>query len=159
MENIQENQLHEYATLGCIIKDNTLIQETVLREEYFRGNCQLLYKAMIELTAEGKPIDMISLINKQVERNFGGVATINECKNRANVLKFNDYVEIVIERWQEREKLNILALAAQENWKLDRITNELSKLQNNTINDRYEISDLIKRVYEMPWQEQQKKKA
>jgi len=154
-----EQQVHEYATLGCIIKDNTLIQDTVLREEYFRGNCRILYKAMCELVAEGKPIDMVSLLSKQIQNNFGGVATINECNNRSNVLKFNDYVNIVIEKWQEREKLNILSLASQENWKLDQITNELSKLQNNNVNDRYDIADLMKRVYEMPWKQQDKKKG
>lgn len=156
MENL-ENQLHEYAALGCIIKDNTLIQDTALREEYFRGNCRLLYKAMCELVAEGKPIDMVSLLSKQMQNKFGGVATITECNNRSNVLKFNDYVNIVIEKWQEREKLNILAIAAQENWKLDQITNELSKLQNNNVNDRYDIADLVKRVYELPWQKKEKK--
>lgn len=154
-----ENQLHEYAVLGCIIKDNTLIQDTVLREEYFRGNCRLLYKAMCELVAEGKPIDLVSLLSKQFQNNFGGAATITECNNRSNVLKFNDYVSIVIEKWQEREKLNILSLAAQENWSLDMITNELSKLQNNNVNDRYDIADLVKRVYELPWQAQEKKKG
>lgn len=157
--NITDINIHEYAVLGCIIKDNTLIKDTPLREEYFTGNTRNLFKAMLELENDNRVIDIVSLLSKQLERNYGGVATITECNNRSNVLKFNDYVSILIEKWQEREKLNILAIAAQENWKLDTITNKLNELQNNNVDDKYELSDLLKSIYEMPWQKQSKKKG
>ena len=157
--NATENNVHEYAVLGCIIKDNTLIKDTPLREEYFTGNTRMLFKAMIELENENKVIDIVSLLSKQLERNYGGVATINECNNRSNVLKFNDYMNILIEKWQEREKLNILAVAAQENWNLGMITSKLNELENNNVDDQYELADLLKNVYEMPWQKQEKKKG
>ena len=150
-----DNYVYEYATLGCIIKENHLIEDPNHKEELFTGQRRVLYRAMKELNAEKKPIDMVTLLTKQMQCDFGGVATITECQNRSYVKKYESYLKIAREEYTKREKVGILNNSLQDGWELERITEELNRLVSHDVNDRKEITDILKDMVEEPWVERQ----
>jgi len=149
--NTTDNNVHEYAVLGCIIKENHLIEDVNHKEEFFTGRLRILYRVMKELNAEKKPIDVVTLLTKQLTNDFGGVATITECNNRSYVKKYDSYLKLAREQYQEREKKAILNHALQEGWELERITNELNSLVSHDVNDRHEIKETLAKMLEEPW--------
>jgi replicative DNA helicase len=146
----------EEAILGTILKEPQLLAESELKEEYFqmRENRNIL-KAMKDLSSKGQAIDMITLLTSVKPETIGGAGKLNKIQNLANELKFDSYVEILIDTWREREKLNILELAKQENWGLHKITSELDGLISNKVNDHQNIQSLITDVFEDPWIEKE----
>ena len=148
-----DNYVYEYATLGCIIKENHLIEDPNHKEEFFTGQRRLLYRAMKELNAEKKPIDMVTLLTKQLQCDFGGVATITECQNRSYVKKYESYLKIAREEYTKREKKAILAQALQEDWEVERVSTELDRLVNHDVNDRKESANTLKEMLELPWKD------
>ena len=148
-----DNYVYEYATLGCIIKENHLIEDPNHKEEFFTGQRRLLYRAMKELNAEKKPIDMVTLLTKQLQCDFGGVATITECQNRSYVKKYESYLKIAREEYTKREKKAILAQALQEDWEVERVSRELDGLVNHDVNERKESANTLKDMLEEPWKD------
>ena len=148
--------LVEEAVLSTILKEPHLLNDSDLKPEYFQSaqNRSLLHN-MKELAAQGKPVDMITLITHGDVESFGGAGKLNKIAPQANVGKFDNYVELLIEKWQEKEKLNVLEIAKHENWSLDRITKTLSDLVSSKVDDYKSINDLVMSVAEAPWNEKE----
>ena len=112
-------QLAEEAVLGTILKENHLLLDANLKEEYFSGENKALFIAMKELQQKGRLVDLVTLLTHSNHAAFGGAGKLNKIQSLANVNKFDKYVEILVDKWREKEKLNILELARLENWNLN----------------------------------------
>ncbi|MBD8028180.1 DNA helicase [Ureibacillus sp. Re31] len=149
--------LNEEVILGTILKAPHLLMDTDLKTDYFQQTeHKNLLNAMKKLSREGQAIDLVALITKFPPERFGGVGKLNQMLNMANETKFDDYVNLLIDQWREREKLNILEIAKIDNWNLERITNELNSLVSNNTNDHSTIKELVTAVAEDPWTPKEK---
>lgn len=148
--------LTEEAVLGTLLKFPHLLADTDLKPSYFQyvENRNVL-QAMKELNAKGQVVDLITMLTQGRPEEFGGAGKLNKIQNLANEEKFDSYVEILLDKWREREKLNILEVAKHENWNLEKITNELNSLVSNNTDDHNNINDLIMQVAEDPWKPMQ----
>ena len=147
--------LVEESLLGTILKEPHLLQDADLKSEYFKyGEHKNILSAMKSLASKGQPIDIITLLTQSDPASFGGASKLEKIKNLASESKFESYLDILLEKWREGEKLNILEIAKHENWNLTKITTELNNLASNKVNDYNNIKDLMLQVAEMPWQEQ-----
>lgn len=148
--------LIEESILGTIMKEPHLLMDTDLKPEYFQyhENRNLLI-AFRELQRKGLVIDMVTLITMTDHQSYGGAGKLNKIQNLANVDKFDSYVDILLERWREREKQNILEIAKQENWSIERITKALDDLTDNLVDDRSNIKELVLEVAEDPWKKRE----
>ena len=152
--------LTEEAVLGTILKAPHLLSDTDLQPEYFQDTeNKNLYKAMRELHQQGKPVDMVILLTQTKHEKFGGAGKLNKIRNLANEEKFDSYVDVLVDDWREREKLNILEVAKHENWKLEKITTELNSLMSNKIDDRHNIKESLVKYVEAPWKPLEKPKG
>ena len=146
--------LVEEAVLSTILKEPHLLSDVELKPEYFQSmENRSLFLNMKQLASQGKHIDMITLITAGDVESFGGAGKLNRIAPQANAGKFDNYVNLMIEQWQEREKLNVLEIAKLENWSLERITKELNDLVSTKVDDFHDINDLLVEVYESPWEE------
>ena len=59
----------------------------------------------------------------------------------------------MLDVWREREKQNVLQIAGQENWPIDRVVSALDALMDNRVSDHADIFDLLMDVYEDPFTE------
>lgn len=144
--------LTEEAVLGTLLKFPHLLTDTDLKPSYFQyAENRNVLQAMKELNAKGQVVDLITMLTQCRPEEFGGAGKLNKIQNLANEEKFDSYVEILLDKWREREKQNILEVARHENWPLEKITNELNSLVSNNTDDHNRINELVMQVAEDPW--------
>ncbi|MEK5442469.1 DnaB-like helicase C-terminal domain-containing protein [Fredinandcohnia sp. FSL W7-1320] len=146
----------ETAYLGCLIKANYLIKDTVIYPEQLEGALhQELMRRMVDISNAGKSIDLISLTTMPDLENFGGMSYLSSLLSHADVEKYEEFEGLIIDLWKEREKKNILTLASMGNWEISRVIGELDKINQVKINDHTPLDQALVQMYEAPWQEQE----
>ncbi|WP_339254308.1 DnaB-like helicase C-terminal domain-containing protein [Sporosarcina sp. FSL W8-0480] len=146
----------EKAVLGSMLKENYLITDSNLAVSQFTDAVhKMIFQSMKELYSKGKAVDFITLLTMNNPQDLGGANYIHNLTNYAQIDKFDDHVGAMLDVWREREKQNVLHLAAQENWQIDRIMTNLEALIDNRASDHSSISDLLVDVYEAPFIEQE----
>lgn len=147
--------LAEKAYMGTILKENYLINETVIKPEHLTDSRhQKLFEEIKRLTTEGKKADLVTLAMSKNIQDFGGMSYINELLSYADPVKFDSYENLVLETWREQEKERVLTTAKLQEWSIEKVIGELERI--NTIrkaDDHKKIKDLLLEVYETPWQE------
>lgn len=148
----------EKSVLGSMIKENHLIKDTVLKPHHFEDNRhkQLLH-TMIKLSNEGKSVDKVTLSMLPNLLNIGGISYINECVTYANVDKFENYEDIILESWRNREKRNVLNVALTDDWEIGKVVEKLDNLNESRVDDHADINDVLADIYELPFTEQKEK--
>lgn len=142
----------EKAVLGTMLKENYLIGESSLSPAIFETAVHKnIYSAMDEIYKQKKHVDVITMITYKDPRDFGGANYLNELMNFVNVEKFDQHVNALFDVWREREKRNVIQIASMEDWDIEKVVNELSKLANNQVDDHTSISDSLVKVYEDPF--------
>ncbi|GAB6891125.1 replicative DNA helicase [Geobacillus stearothermophilus] len=142
----------EKAILGTFLEHQYLLKDTILNTHHFEeARHRRLFDTMKQLVNDGKMVDIVSLAMAADIAELGGVSYLNELADYANEQKFEQYEQLVLDSWKEREKKRILTVAAQENWPIDRITSELDKLNQARLDDYSSITDLAAEIYDAPW--------
>ncbi len=146
----------ETAYLGCLIKANYLIKDTLIYPEQLEGTIhQELMRRMVDFSNLGKSIDLISLTTMPDLENFGGMSYLSSLLSHADVEKFEEFEALIIDLWKEREKKNILTLASMGNWEITKVISELDKINQLKIYDHTPLNQALVHMYEAPWQEQE----
>ena len=155
MELTPEINISEKALLGTILKENYLIEETTIAEEHLEdGRHKALFTVIKELVNQGKPADRVTLAMHPKIQAIGGLSYINELLSYADPSKFEKYEELVFEAWRERQKNRILTQAKLEDWNIDRLMNELEKINLKKVDDYAPIRDLLIEMSEAPWNDE-----
>ncbi|WP_456276522.1 DnaB-like helicase C-terminal domain-containing protein [Bacillus sp. AK128] len=149
----------EKTFLGSLMKANYLIKDTVIRPEQLEGaiHQQLMY-TMIQLIEDGKSADLITITTLTDFNAYGGVSYLAEVLSYADIEKFEVLEETLIEVWKEREKNNILKIAAVNDWEISRVIAELDKINQLRINDHSSIEQVLSAIYSAPWEDQEEVK-
>lgn len=146
----------EKAVLGSMLKENYLITDSGLSVAQFSDPIhKMIFQSMKELSGKGKAVDFVTLLTSFSPRDLGGANYIKDLGNYAHIEKFDSHMETMLDVWREREKQNVLHVAAQENWTIDRIISELDALVENRVSDHSTIEDLLMDVYEDPFIEKE----
>lgn len=150
----------EDAVIGTLIREPHLLTDITLQPEHFQSiENRRTYEVMKLLKNQGKAIDLITLISAGDPKELGGTARLNDISRFANPLKVDTYIKMVMDGWREREKKILLHTASQENWEIDRINAELTRLIDDTTDDRRRISELLANIHEKPWTKLEKKQG
>lgn len=146
----------EKSVLGTMLKEPHLISDTNLQVDHFEVIAHKeLFKAMKELSAKGKGVDLVTLITYFNPELFGGAHYISELQTMAHEKRFDHHVKAVIDVYREREKKTTLSLAQLENWEIDTIMSELGKIQDDDASDHTDIKSMTIEVYESPWEKKE----
>lgn len=150
----------EKAFLGTLLKANHLISDTSIKPEQLEeSRHKILFTEIKRLVKEKKPVDRVTLAMSANIEGIGGLSYVNELLTYADETKFEEYEKLVFESWREREKRNILSISQLNNWSIDKVLNELNKINDNIVNDNHSISDLLVDLYEAPWNEKYEKRG
>ena len=107
----------ERAVLGSMLKENYLIDDSGLAVSQFTNPVhKMIFQTMKELSANGKSVDYITLLMSCNPQDVGGANYVQSLTNFAQIDKFDDHLEVMLDVWREREKQNVLHIATQENW-------------------------------------------
>ncbi|MCI1593648.1 DnaB-like helicase C-terminal domain-containing protein [Heyndrickxia oleronia] len=145
----------EKTFLGSLIKAEYLLRDTVIQPDHLESERHKeLMRRMVTFKREGKNIDLLSFTTLPDLETFGGMSYLTELLSYADIKKFNDTEKIILELWKEREKRNILTLAAMNDWEIAKVIGELDKINQSKMEDHTSIHQALLRIYEAPWEEQ-----
>jgi replicative DNA helicase len=146
----------EKTFLGSLMKAEYLIKDTVIRPEQLEsGRHKELMRRMVDFNQRGKNIDLITLTTLPDLQSFGGMSYLSELLSYADIEKFDEVEELIIDGWKEREKRNILTLAALKDWEIGKVIAELDNINQLKMNDHTSIQQALVNIYEAPWKEQE----
>ncbi|KRG15241.1 DNA helicase [Virgibacillus soli] len=150
----------EKALLGCMMKENYLIGDTMIKAEHFADpRHQALYKQMQMRHQQGKLVDLVTLSTTVDMEPCGGISYLHDLQSCTNVKKFEEYEWLVLEKWKEREKSHILTIAKEEDWEIQKVIHALDQINETKIDDYLPISTGLVDLYEAPWQEEKQIKG
>src|SRR5699024_6752272 len=125
----------EKEILGCILKDNSLINETVIQMNQFSNESyRLLFQSMQKLAFENKKIDKVTLLSDNYEyiNQLGGPSFITDIETVGNTENFESYEREFIDKFRKRESESIA-----KNWLSDG-----GKDTQDLISDLQKLDDL-----------------
>lgn len=142
----------EDAVIGTLFREPHLLNDITIKPEHFQtSENRKTYEAMKQLKDEGKGIDIVTLLSVGDPKQIMSMSRLNDVGRLSNPNKIDTYIDMVIDKWREKEKRYLLGVASQENWSIERINGELAALIDDKTNDRKSMADLLKDVYESPW--------
>ncbi|MEH7743788.1 DnaB-like helicase N-terminal domain-containing protein, partial [Neobacillus drentensis] len=109
----------EKAFLGSLMKAEYLLKDTVIKPEQLESiRHKELMKRMLDLNQAGRNIDLITFTTMPDLESFGGMSYLSELLAYADLEKFDNTEKLILDLWKEREKRNILTLAAMKDWEI-----------------------------------------
>ena len=147
----------EKEILGCILQDNSLIDETVLQVKYFsKQEHQLIFQTMLKLAAEGKAIDRVSLLAENYDylSHFGGTDFIADLESNGKVENFKTYERQLIEEYKKRKIENIVVnfLNSKER-DLPKLMEELRETDEIGIREERSAHEILLEMHDLPFVE------
>ncbi len=111
----------EQAVLGGLMLENKAwdqIADKLVEKHFYRRDHQLIFRAMVKLMAENKPLDVITvseaLQQLELHDEVGGLAYLGElAKNTPSAANIGAYAEIVYERAILRELISVGTLITE----------------------------------------------
>lgn len=145
----------EKVFLGSLMKAEYLLKDTVIQPEQLESiQHKELMRRMVEFKRAGKNIDLISLTTLSDLDSVGGMSYLSELLSFADIEKFDRTEKLILDQWKEREKRNILTVAATNDWEIAKVIGELDKINQMKLDDHTSLQQAMSIIYEAPWEDQ-----
>ncbi len=145
----------EKAFLGSLMQAEYLLKDTVIQPEQLESTRHKeLMRRMVKQNRVGKNVDLVSLTTLPDLDSYGGMSYLSELESYADVEKFEGLEKLILELWKEREKRNILNVAAMNDWEIARVITELDKINHAKMDDHTSLEQALLNIYEAPWEDQ-----
>lgn len=145
----------EKAFLGSLIKAEYLLKDTIIQPEQLESTRHReLMRRMVDLKCAGKNVDLITLTTLPNLDSFGGMSYLSELLSYADLEKFEGIEKLILDLWKEREKRNILTVAAKNDWEIAKVIGELDKINQTNMDDHTSLQQALSTIYEAPWEDQ-----
>ncbi|MEH7504095.1 hypothetical protein V7152_19125 [Neobacillus drentensis] len=79
---------------------------------------------------------------------------LSELLSFADLEKFDGMEKLILDLWKEREKRNILTVAAVNDWEIAIVIAELDKINQMKMDDHTSLQQALVDIYEAPWEDQ-----
>ncbi|MFC4801721.1 DnaB-like helicase C-terminal domain-containing protein [Neobacillus sp. GCM10023253] len=150
----------EKAFLGSLMKAEYLLTDTVIQPEQLESaRHKEIMRKMVEFKRTGKNLDLITFSTLSDLESVGGMSYLAELLSYADIEKFDGMEKLILESWKEREKRNILTLAAMNDWEIAKVVNELDKINQLKLEDHTSLQQALANIYEAPWEDQLRLKS
>lgn len=145
----------EKAFLGSLMKAEYLLMDTVIVPEQLESaRHKEIMRKMVEFKLAGKNLDLITFSTLPDLESVGGMSYLSELLSYADIEKFDGMEKLILESWKEREKRNILTVAAMNDWEIARVVSELDKINQLKVEDHTSLQQALATIYEAPWEDQ-----
>ncbi|SKB05225.1 replicative DNA helicase [Sporosarcina newyorkensis] len=146
-------ELAEKSILGTMLKENYLILDSGIQEDFFSKQIhKSIFNCMRRLATQNRPVDYITILTMAEPSELGGANYLSELNNFANSTRFDEYREILITGWKESEKNRLLQQAQTEKWDIAEIQKSFDDLQaENTPQEDASIQSDLVELFELPF--------
>lgn len=143
----------EKEILGCILQDNSLINETVIRTTFFeKQEHQLLFQTMQKLAYENKAIDRVSLLAENYEYlSQFGTNFIAEIEASGKVENFTTYEKQLIEKYKKRQSKILVNNFLHQKTETSELIKQLQELDEIGLTEEQDTKQLLDDMYELPY--------
>jgi replicative DNA helicase len=142
----------EKTFLGSLMKAEYLLQDTVIQPEHLQSTRHKeIMRKMVELNQVGRNIDLITWTTLPNLESLGGMSYLSELLSYADVEKFDGTEKLILDLWKEREKRNILNVAAMNDWEIAKVIGELDKINQMKMDDHTSLTQALADIFEAPW--------
>lgn len=147
----------EKQILGCFLKDNTLLKETIITKHFFQDRVnKIIFESMKKLSKEDVAIDKVTLMTENYEQlnELGGASFIENIEQNGDIENFDSYEKKITEAFKERASEKIVKewLSKEErdtHYLLDR----LQKMDEFGIEDEIDKNELLLNLHDEAFQE------
>ncbi|WP_303969669.1 replicative DNA helicase [Sporosarcina ureae] len=147
------NELVEKSLLGTMMQENYLILDSGIQVAFFETQLhRSIYLSMKGLALQGRSIDFITLLTTREPAELGGANYVADLRRFANPDRFDEYLEIVIDKFKKIETEKILQRALAEQWVIGKIQKALDELDSDHASVELELlDDYLVSQYEQPF--------
>ena len=148
---MKDLNLLEENILGTMMKEQYLILDGNLEPKHFTiGENIRLLEAFRSIRRKGMTVDIVTLSQSEPEA-FGGLTKVTRLQSLGNIKRFDEYSQILIDNWREREKNQVLNLALQEGWDISTITEKMFEIMADVKTERKYLSESLVNFAEKPF--------
>ncbi len=145
----------EKVFLGSLMKAEYLLKDTVVQPEQLESaRHKEIMRRMVTLNRAGKNVDLLTLTTLPDLESLGGMSYLSELLSFADPEKFDGTEKLILDLWKEREKRNILTVAAMNDWEIAKVIAELDKINQMKMEDHTSLQQALSNIYEAPWEDQ-----
>lgn len=151
-----QHEILERNILGTMLTNNYLINDSAVRTEHFTGAIhRAIYQTMKRLADKKQVADAATIIVSvnNIEEIGGDINYLSSLEGFADVEKFDSWVETLLEIYQKRAARNLMNKALADDWELEKVLEELSKLEMHTENDRATAYQEAQALFNMPFED------
>lgn len=146
----------EREILGCFLKDNTLIKETVIQANQFEDeSSKLLFQSMLKLAEQDKAIDQVTLMTDNYEyiQQMGGPDFITKLESTGNIDNFESYERSFVDDYKKRESERIAKDWLARDSDNEELISELQKLDEVNLVERQDKQETLQQLMDEPYLE------
>lgn len=142
----------ESEILGCFIKDNTLLKETILTREHFEEEThKKLFDIMIKLAMEDKAVDHVSMLSAAYDSiiEMGGPGVISDIESRGLPENFETYERELFIKYKDRKTKQVVnewlsSGKKDRSWLIDSI----AKIEDEGSTDEVDVMSLLTELHD-----------
>lgn len=161
IDNMQHEVL-ERSILGTMLTNNYLINDSTVQAEHFTGAIhRKIYQTMKHLADKQQVADIATIIVsvQNIEEIGGDINYLSSLESFADIEKFDSWAETLLESYQKRTARNLMNKALVDDWELDKVLGELSKLEMHVENDRSTAYQEAQALFNMPFEDKPKREG
>ncbi|PID23258.1 DNA helicase [Sporosarcina sp. P3] len=147
------NELVEKSLLGTMMEENYLVLDSGIQIAFFETQLHKnIFLSMKDLAVQGRSIDFITLLTTREPAELGGANYVSDLRRFANPARFDEYLDIVIDKWKKLETAKILQQAIMEQWPIADIHKALDEIDSDHTSDELRLlDDYLVSQYERPF--------
>lgn len=157
------NAESENYVLGCILQDNTLMDECFLLPDHFSDvKTKLIFEAIKQLHQKRLPIDIVGLTEELKQHmpmiGIGHFQKLYDSVPSREPFKY--YCNNILERWKESKSRELLLQSANHSElnsdERQKIIQQLNDIDEHSTNDEVNLNELLFELHEELYQEKPK---
>lgn len=143
----------EKEVLGCLLQDNSLIQETTIQGTFFeKAEHQLLFQSMVKLAHEGKAVDRVSLLAENYEYlSQFGTNFIAEIEATGNIENFETYERQLTDDYRTRQSKVLAQNFANNEQEAHQLIADLQELDELGIAEELTTQEVLNEMFDLPY--------
>lgn len=142
----------ESEILGCFIKDNTLLKETILTTEHFENEAhKKLFDIMNKLSMEDKAVDHVSMLATAYDSiaSLGGPSIITDIETKGLPEHFETYERDLITKYKDRKTKQVVnEWLASDKKDRSKLIDSIEKINDEGVTDEVDIISLLTELHE-----------
>lgn len=145
----------ETQILGCFLKDNDLLKETILQPHHFTGANQRLYEAMMTLTHDGRAVDNVTLVAECYDllQQLGGPDYIMSIETTGHTEKFESYEQTLLNQYKQSASEKVVKdWLSNDEKDTQELVSKVQQIDEEGVQDEQQITSILAEMYEEPYQ-------